>query len=63
MSNTVDSTFAFRDVGAAVNGMSSCSVVSVWCVKRSLRTFAGYVFNVSVFIFFYLSTCVYHYTK
>jgi hypothetical protein len=66
ISNTVYSAFAFRDGGAAVDDTSSCSVVlfvSVWCVKRSLRKFAGYVFNVSVFIFSYLSACVYHYTK
>ena len=35
--------------------VSSCSVVSVWCMKRSLRKFAAYVFNVSALIFIYLS--------
>jgi len=57
ISNTVDSAFAFRVVRAAVTDVSSCSVVSVWCMKRSLRKFAAYVFNISALIFIYLSTC------
>jgi hypothetical protein len=39
-----------------VTDVSSCSV-SVWCMKRSLRKFAAYVFKVSALIFTYLSTC------
>jgi len=57
VSNTVDSAFAFRVLGAAVTDMSSYSVVSVWCMKWSLRKFAAYVFNISALIFIYLSAC------
>jgi hypothetical protein len=57
ISNSVDSAFAFRVVEAAVTDVSSCSVVSVWCMKQSLRKFAAYVFNVSALILIYLSTC------
>ena len=52
ISSTIDSAFTFSDGGPAVNDMSSCSFVSVWCVIRSLRKFAVYVSNVSVFISF-----------
>ena len=47
ISNAVDSVGAFGVVGAAANGVSSCSAVPVWCAS----TLAACVRKVSVLIF------------
>jgi hypothetical protein len=62
ISNSVDSTGAFRVVAAAAGDVSSCSVLSVWYAKRPLKELAKFPNFLFVFLAI-ASTFIYHHRK